>query len=271
MYEENYLKLLEFLHEKYPSSSVQYIGSGWSSTVFLVDEFIVRFPKQNISDYQHESTISGLLNKHISFETPNVELVLDVEFPFAKHKCISGISLDAVNFPVPSKQLAKDCANCLSQIHNISPITSVRKIPTDPPIDIATLRKRLSRYFDSHTLSKLCNEYEKTNYCSSCETVFVHGDFHFNNVVFDDNGRLKGVFDWCNSGVGEREKDFIQLYCTMDSQFIETLFIEYRNFNMIEIDTARVRQLAKIDMINKLFWADEKSQFAMMLKKRLER
>lgn len=271
MYETNHLKLFEFLRRWYPSSCIQYIGSGWSSIVFLVDNYIIRFPKHNMADYEHELVICHRLNSFVSFEIPIVEMVLDYEYPFVKHKCLVGTIWDTSNMEKRPNQLAKDCACFFSQIHSLSPITSIRKIPTEAPLDIEIVEKKLYIFFDSHMLNKLCYEYETGNIPSIVENVFIHADFHPNNVVLDHNGRLKGVFDWCNSGIGEREKDFVHLFNDMDKQFINTLFVEYYNYCNVEIDKLRVRELALIDLINKLFWADERSEFAQMLQTKIKR
>ena len=271
MHEKNIMRLSRFLHSEYPCSRIVYLGSGWSSIAFLVDECIIRFPQQNIEDYIHELKISTLLNKYITFETPSVEVILNVEFPYAKHRGIVGVVInDIEELCTTADQLAKDCAHCLAQIHNVHPITSIRKIPKESPINIESLERKLCVYFNSTTLRKLCLEYETGNQFNACESVFIHGDFRLNNMVLNNEGRLKGVFDWCNSGVGERERDFVQLYNSMSYRFIKMLFVEYKNHSMIEINEDRVFQLAILDMMNKLFWANENSRYALMLKAKLE-
>lgn len=271
MYELDEKVLLNFLRKQYPKSCIQFAGMGWSSTVFYVDEYVIRFPRQNMSDYKFEVDICNRLRKMVSFEIPFVEIISDLTFPYARHKCIKGSTWNGAFIRNSTDELGKDCALFLSQLHSYGVLHDVRKAPESSNLSINSLEIVLSHFFPREKVTKLCELYDIETRKTLEKPVLIHADFHGNNSVVNSRGRLVGVFDWCNSGLGERERDFIFLYNKLYSMGINAIIHEYERLSGIKLNEERIRSLTLIKLINKLYWANNSNNMKYMLSKQIER
>lgn len=247
-------KYKDFIMKKYNKNAV-FVGSGWSSIAFWVDGLIIRFPQQNIDDYYYEAFLCNRIRDLISFDVPQAEIIHD-EFVYVKHRCIPGRTW--VQMPKKNcDKLAADCALFLSEIHGLRGF-DIRKVPCENPIPTYMLEDTLKLYFSAKTVTKICMHYADIVYKQGVGTVLLHGDFNGNNSVIDDRNRLVGVFDWCNSGIGEREKDFVQLYNDREAAFFQAVVKEYLNYCGVVINTEHIQELAFVELINKLYWTKQK-------------
>jgi hypothetical protein len=83
--------LHNFLKEEFANASISLIGQGWSSVVFQVNDYIVRFPKQNMEDYEKEQNICDHISNKISVAVPSVIIYKNKKHPYAIHKKIEGL------------------------------------------------------------------------------------------------------------------------------------------------------------------------------------
>lgn len=269
MFETDKEILQNFLIREYTQSHIKFIGEGWSSIVYQVDDYIVRFPKQNISDYEFEAFICNKLRHDIFVDVPEVQILLDVQYPYIKHKKIIGNKWND-NKGNSRLKLGQDCARFLYQIHSFKLLENVRQIPGSDTLDIGRLESKFSCYYSRDKSTYLCKRYEKICQYPVEDTVLIHADFHTDNVVLDYCGRLKGVLDWCNAGVGERARDFIHLYSNEDRGLVKIVFSEYKLQSGIDIDEGRIRDLTLANLIDRLYWTDAESDVIHKMSKRIE-
>jgi len=256
MFQSNVSILGKFLETQFHDSVIKYIGFGWSSIVFFVDNMVVRFPRQNTEDYVFEEYICRKLQTKTPFEIPQVKVFLDALYPYAMHVRIEGYEWDMVmnNTRI---HFAKDCALFLSQIHNISYDSTIRERPQDSRLEIKDLEKQFSHRIDDHLLQTLCGKFERINPNStSGKLAFIHADIRKNNMIFKKSGQLNGVFDWCNSGMGEIEQEFVKIYQDFGGVFLGDIIKEYELLTNNTVDINRVYDLSFIDRVRSLYWAN---------------
>ncbi len=246
--------LLDFLQMKFAGSDIAFIGSGWSSIVFQVDNNIVRFPKQNTEDYVFEEYICPIVQVYSSFEIPQVSFVNDI-YPFAIHPKIEGTQL-TFNTTKNYKGIVDDIALFLSQIHNIPLDDKIRIAPIESPTDVNKIEGMLSHFFNHKERSVICKKYEEIYSQDSFSSVFIHADLQRENMIVDYKGRLKGVIDWCNSGKCEEERDLIKLLDDFGDVFLRLFIQRYEEITNDKINIARVYDLRLISLIDSLYWSN---------------
>lgn len=262
--------LLDFLQMKFAGSNITFVGSGWSSMVFQVDNNIVRFPKQNTEDYVFEEYICPIVQVYSSFEIPKVTFVNDI-FPFAIHPKIEGPQLTFSNTTKNRKEIVNDIACFLSQIHSIPLNGRIRVAPIESPTDINKIGARLSCLFDHKELSAICKKYEEIYIKVFPSSVFIHADLQRENMILNYSGRLKGVIDWCNSGKGEKERDLIKILDNFGDEFLRLFIQRYEEITNDRINIARVYDLRLTSMIDSLYWSDQSDVSAGILVSKIKK
>jgi aminoglycoside phosphotransferase (APT) family kinase protein len=180
------------LQEQFPDldpETVDHVGAGWSSDVYLVNGgLVVRFPRNaELAGWmEQDEAILGLVHSAIDSAVRVPKIILkgrgSVHFPhpFLGYELIPGIGADDPRTP-DSEELVPDLAKALSHIHSI-PVSSARKIG-------------LVRHEDDPFTGRPC---------------FLHGDFMPDNIIVDpETGRLVGIIDWGNAAIGDPALDFI--------------------------------------------------------------
>ena len=169
----------------------RFVGSGWGTDVYLVDGlYAVRFPRnaEAAAYLDQDSAVLQLVTSELSssFAVPRV-LYRGRSGPHFPHDflvCdfVNGISADDPKAPF-SDELTSDLGEALTRIHSI-PVALARQAGvTEPPWD----------------------DYKGT-------PSFLHLDFRGNNILVDPHsGRLAGIIDWGNAGVGDPALDFMWL------------------------------------------------------------
>lgn len=271
MFETSVNILLNYLTQLHPHRQIKYIGAGWSSIAFMLDEYVIRFPKHNLSDYEHEAELCNRLRDYVSVELPRCKVNYNSIYPYAKHRRIIGDLWDSNHRGNSIHELANDCAVFLYQIHAFDDLVGIRRAPNSNTIDTYKIENNLSRFYSGRSLDNICRMYELATNRKNQGDVLIHADFHGNNSVLSDCGRLKGVFDWCNSGIGERSKDFVNLYINMDMEFMEIVFHQYWQHSGIYIDIDRVRELSLLKLVNGLYWSNNMSDNISQLIEKMEK
>ena len=257
MLENNIDILKKFLEKKYKGREIVYCGSGWSSIVFFVDEYVVRFPKQNIEDYKFESFICPIISKYTSVQVPSVSLVENEKYTYAIHKKICGyIRNDSMEMKQKEKYI-KSVAQFLYEIHNVCDDVGIRNIPKDDNLLIGEVEKKLAVYYGNKQLYKICDKYCQAVNTVEKNRVFLHADFIKDNALLEMNGKLKGVYDWCNSGMGEREYEFVNILIDNEEQFFFDVVREYEHLSGIIVNRERVDELLLIKLVNKIYWSEQ--------------
>ncbi len=250
--------LLNFLEEKYTSAKIKFAEEGWGSIAFIVDDKIHRFPKGNVSVYKAEEIITNLVRPYIDIDVPKITVYEDFEYKYATHKMLMGRGwkIDEVNkLPADKKQnFFKTSAKFLSDIHKIDigmakkiyPVLGETKFGLIPSNEIFSF---LKPYFTDNQLDTIYKKYKSAHEQKPTSIVLLHKDFSGSNSLVDDDFKLTGVFDWCNSDFGEREYEFHRLYNPTNNDFLINLLNEYTKITGVHINMNRVIEISLMDTI----------------------
>lgn len=260
--------LTDFLQTTFPNECIKYLGEGWTSIAFQVDDKIVRIPREHPGKYIKESVVCNVIRDLISFSVPCIFVNKNVEFPYAIHKKLDGRTWN-MNYvrgldEKAQMSLADDCVDFLSQIHGLDAdkVNSKTKLENVDlyyeefgPRDFAELEYYLKSFFTANDLMILAKKYDEALNFNVVDKVFCHGDFNGNNCVLDKNDRLAGVFDWGNCGIGERTKDFMRLFFSdSGKEFFNIVSQKYEQKTGVHIDENRLHQLNMVETVNLVYW-----------------
>ena len=170
-----------------------------------------------------EAQVLGLFGNELGLAVP--KLIAASRNPaFSSTELISGgapLSYQTVTAASPDRiaQLAAQLASFLSQLHAPHTLARAREqldsLPRLPEhgLHVSTdeLRARFTTMIEWHQrsmVSRWC-DWVDNQLASPADTVFVHGDLHPYNQLWDlDEPRLFAVMDFENSGLSEPEFDF---------------------------------------------------------------
>ena len=262
MREYNKSELYQFLIELCPGSKIELLGEGWSSISFQVNEYIYKFSKENFSDYEHEKLVCEKLKNLLSFEIPLIKIEKRGKYPYARYKKIKGelgytlgsVYSDQKNKDL-SEKLAIDCAIFLSQVHSLIELNGIRSIPQFSQVKTSSLESFLLQYYKENIVGQIVKKYDEIVRYQATDLVLLHADFYGGNFTLNENGGLKGIFDWCNGGIGERMFDFVPLYMHHGKKFTEFVFQKYNFYSEKKVDTDRVRDLVWVRFLNRLYFS----------------
>lgn len=88
----------------------------------------------------------------------------------------------------------------LAKIHKIN----IKNINKSMKRNINYIPKEIDYNLDDIKIKKYIN-YLINNDFKKCNKTFIHGDFHYGNVLFKD--KVSGVLDWEYAGLGLKEQD----------------------------------------------------------------
>lgn len=250
--------LLKYLKGQ-PYSSVCLIGEGWSSVAFQADDFIIRFPKHDLQDYIKEKEICDFLRDKTNVLLPRTELCRG-EIPYVRHKKIGGYDWNLMTIDKLSAKeltlLAKDIALFFHEIHQ----QKTKYIaPTFVPVTPDDINNAFMNGLDGHLLQELLDIYKNTTLNPVQSSSLIHGDFSYENSTLDKNNRLYGVFDWCNSGMGDYIFDFVTLHTFFPQHFVENVISQYQEMSDKDFDFKRFKKMYLLRNIYLLYWKHKKS------------
>jgi hypothetical protein len=191
------------------ASSRATVGDGVFAKLAFSEETAVRIWR--------EAQVLGVL-RELGLAIP--ELVASSPNPaFSATRLISGgtpLSYDAVAAAEPGRidEFASQIAAFLAQLHAVRMFDRVDDLPRLPgqSLDVTTddLRARFTKLLapPQQAIVRGWCDWIDDELAREGETVFVHGDFHPYNQLWDlDEPRLLAVVDYETSGLGERELD----------------------------------------------------------------
>lgn len=245
----------KYLIEKYPNSKISYIGEGWSAICFQVDDYIYKFSKQYFEDFVYEKIICDSIRDEVAFELPQIEL--NFHQSYSMYNKLEGELGNEylVSHPDEVEELPRDCARFLHQIHSCKVSNGVRNVPTlsGNTEDLSLFLRKIINNEKYEAL--IIDNYQRILADFAKETVLIHGDFYGSNFTVNDSGHLKGIFDWCNGGLGEREFDFVALYIHHGRNFTEKVIREYSFLSSACLNKKRIMDLVWFRLINRTIYA----------------
>lgn len=89
-------------------------------------------------------------------------------------------------------------------------------------------------------------------HASKPDPVVLHKDFAGKNSLIDNNFRLSGVFDFGNTAIGDRCREFSFLYDLQYPSFLRKLLTAYQNISNIKIEMNDLKDYLLRSAINSL-------------------
>lgn len=248
----------------------------WASARAIVDERIVAkfaLSKQTAVRIWREAQALCLLGNELGLAVP--KLVASGRNPaFSSTELVDGgtpLSYAAVAAAAPDRiaQLAAQLASFLSRLHAPHTLKRVRdrldslpRLP-EPGLHVSTdeLRARFAPMIEPHQrsmVSRWC-DWVDDQLASPADTVFVHGDFHPYNQLWDlDEPRLLAVMDFETGGLGEPEFDFRVLPVFGPGVDLLVSTVErYEALSARKLSLSRVMALHLLNYLGDALWRTE--------------
>lgn len=226
------------------SKSIQKMDYGWDNTVFLVgQQYVFRFPRRRIAInlIKTEGKLLPKLADYISlpYSMPLFYGKAEEEFPapFLGYTYLPG------KYPIglTDKQRAlsaKTIAIFLKQLHAF-PIQIAKEngVQLDHRnlTDLALRKKKMQKCISDitpHLDPEL--QYSLLNYLDELkmdsvgqQSVLLHGDLHFKNMLVDQTGKVSGVIDWGDLNIGHPAGDLNVVYSFLPSSARSEFFKVY--------------------------------------------
>lgn len=255
----------KYLKKKYPLSKIEFTGEGWTSLAYIVDNEIFRFCKISIEDYKREAQILSVVRPFCNVSVPDIKIVSDGDFSYSIHRCLLGKTWNLEEFEqleeTKQKYLASDCATFLMGLHSIdvnifrSKVSPKRQVNKRLPSEKSDFYPLLSSKMSKYELDKLYELYMESLSTFKHDPVVLHRDFEGKNCLVDENFRLIGVFDFGNSSIGDRTREFSFLYNRQYPTFLNKLLAEYENVSGIKIEVSDLKDYllrSAIDSLSEL-------------------
>ena len=271
----------EYLVKHYPGKKVKFIGSGTDSDAFCVDGFVYRFPhnKTVALQYEREAAICDYIRPLISVNVPKIEVRSESGLVYAKHRMIMGRAWDWRTFafhPIKQKNMADGLARFFSQLHGCDLSESFRKhirANNFEYINLNDILPQISPFLSKWQLRFLTKMFNKV--CNApvqeSDLVLCHMGIKGCNSVVDDNGNLIGVFDFGNTGVHERWRDFVLLFNGENTRLYKMVLRRYSKYTGIKYNCRRIRELAGIERFIYKRWFNQDGTVARMPAHRIKR
>ena len=192
---------------------------------------------------------------------------------FSSTELVSGapLSYETVTAAAPDRiaQLAAQLASFLSQLHAAHTLARVREqldsLPRLPEqgLHVSTneLRARFTTMIEPHQrlmVSRWC-DWVDNELAAPADTVFVHGDFHPYNQLWDlDEPRLLAVIDFENSGLAEPEFDFRGLPAFGPGvDLLVSTVKRYEALSVRKLSLSRIMALHLLNYLGDALWRTE--------------
>ena len=180
--------------------------------------YFVKIERSKVADFEAEYKNITALKELGYSHVPNIIEFIDT----ADYKCLvlDKISGDRLSNIINDNNKEKYLFNLGKELANIHLITSdcfniaKQRVINDIPFsDIYSIDDSVKKYIN----------YLKDNNYEKEMNTFIHGDFHYANVLWD-NELITGVLDWEYSGKGHKEQDIAwSLVVRPGQKFLNTI------------------------------------------------
>jgi hypothetical protein len=223
------------------------LEEGWDCAAYrLGGQVIVKRPKRDeaAERLRYEALVLATVRPRVSLPVPDLHLLEDPLLSW--HAAIPGERLEAAGYEALSLRQREDLAAGLAQfqaeVHQVS-------VPAARPVEAWAGAERLLAAVpllpdDWHgAAGRLVSDYAALPPDPLGE-VFGQFDGHGWNMAFDHAvGQLNGIYDFGDSGVGARHRDFI--YCGLTSlDLMERTVTAYGALTGLAVEHERVRTLS---------------------------
>ena len=242
-------------------------GRGWHSLALDIGgRFIAKFPDGAEAEaaLRREASLLALAGPRLTLPVPNLTLH---EGPplFSLHGKLQGGTLDSAGYArldeTTRRLLADDIARFFTELHAIPPAEArgagARALETWETGDaaLAPVWPLLPERIQDRAFATI-GAYRALPR-DPLPDVYGHFDAHGWNMAFDHAaGRLRGIFDFADSGIGSPHREFVQL-SLIDPDLAARVMANYAATTARKLDARRVFLLVAAQRLSELAGAIE--------------
>lgn len=222
-------KIRTFIQEQVPSlniCSLNLIGMGADHIIADVnDEWIFRFlaKESQVANLEREGKLLDWLQKKAKVAIPHIEY-RGSNPPFVAYRKLKGDLLDRQGYlnltPLQRHEMAETLADFFTLLHHI-PLEEAKQWgyqPIDPSYVFLPEGHRFKIMVDE------ANDVVKHRHAGP--PVLLHNDLHGENMVYDRaTGKITGIFDFSDAGLGDYAIDFARLFSVHPDLALEVISI----------------------------------------------
>lgn len=207
---------------EFENSKFVFNRSGWTSVVVDIDnEYICKFPRteQKKVFLETENLIIEKLSKaFLKIEFPHRKSVHS-DLPFYIHKKLKGHFItvdDYAHMTSEEKFIFSDnIASFFARLHQlpVDDFQNILKIKNEQISDIDSLLSSLESDFSVTEMQKIFQIIQDfTNMDDKSPKIVGYYDFHAQNVLFNENKEISGIFDFDEVAIGTAKFDLRELF-----------------------------------------------------------
>jgi aminoglycoside phosphotransferase (APT) family kinase protein len=242
-----------------PVHTLQFLGTGWDNTVFLVNgTWVFRFPHRQVAlpGVRTEMAVLPRLAPHLPLPIPHPVFLghgsQDYPWPFFGARMVPG--RESATFQLTADErtaLAPQLARFLRALH--TPELREALCPILPPdtlrrTDMATrLPKTRQKLVELRRLGletfedALAEVFEEARRLPPpTATALVHGDLHFRHLLMEERQQLSGIIDWGDLHLGDPAVDLTLYWSFLPREGREAFLSEYGPVSPDSLLRARV-------------------------------
>ncbi|PYI54552.1 phosphotransferase [Paenibacillus flagellatus] len=240
--------------------SVHLLGEGFDNMVYRVnDRYVFRFPRRTVAVSLLErecALLPEIVGDGLPLAVP-VPLFIgrptdDYAWPFAGYPFLDGFAALGITREQRVRS-AEPLAEFMAKLHRFpverafrlgAPGDLIGRLEPDGRLAQLTVNRdkaiALGLWSDPHPIDAIVERmrrYEKPAH----PPALVHGDFHFRNVLVDEEGVLSAVIDWGDLHVGHAAADLAFVYSFLPPEGRSRFFAVYGETDEATLAYARVR------------------------------
>lgn len=202
--------------------TIEMISWGYNNLVADVnDAWIFRFPRREgkVSELQREQWLLNQLQSHVTAPIPFYQYV-GKKTAFVGYPKLKGQTLSTETYLALSDQEKEELAGTLAlfmtQLHSTISVEEARKHGYyDNDLPLERIKETLIDTLEPSELKSMlveALEYAEQHPATEEDLVFLHGDLHGGNLLFDKTTKqITGIIDFSDAGIGHYGIEFSQL------------------------------------------------------------
>ncbi|WP_239625319.1 aminoglycoside phosphotransferase family protein [Paenibacillus sp. H1-7] len=213
---------------------VEYITTGCEKDVLILDKkTVIAFFRDGLQFDQYH--VRQELIRRLAGQTEAILpecLYLSPTQHFVVEKYVPGYRITPQYVEQHSQyaqQIGRSVGSFLKQLHMKSerrqalPSRFEQDVRNDMNDGVKLLQAKLSPSEMEQVMHFLCKYYEVS---ASVPTCIVHGDFHYDNILWDERAGRLGIIDFSEAGMEDPALDFMYM-CYYPREFRHAVFTEY--------------------------------------------
>ena len=252
------------------------LASGWHSTAVEVGgRWVFKFPRGAEAEAAllREAAVLRLVRPAVSLPVPAPQVFAGPPL-FSRHEKLPGgylLGEDYRRLDEPARQAVGDAlGRFYAELHRLPParMRAVGALPVRPWESPAAMRRRALPLLPAawrERAERLVREYAKLP-ADPLGSIFGFFDGHGWNMAFDSEaGRLNGVYDFADAGIGPLHQEFIYS-AFIDADLTERIVAAYERFSGRRLERRRIALLTAAHRLSELAeLADEPRHLPEML------